>query len=227
MSTEPVSTKTKSKKRIANKKPENSQTSEDKNLVFCSLCAEHISNYIPEYFCGEKYNPACERCKANDSSWAPDDPFASFPSETLPSSLVSHFFLHHICISNFTFFILHLLLCIVNTSTSSNKWKIFLQHCFKYFYVILMFFLYCSLIPNPTLYICTIWFLFLILFFCIVIYLIISIFLYMVFKYFYSISFILYCFPPRHYLYFYFFLLSFFFYFSVRYIPTNPTYVLI
>ena len=94
VSTEPVSTKTKSKKRIANKKPENSQRSEDKNLVFCSLCAEHISNYIPEYFCGEKYNPACERCKANDSSWAPDDPFASFPSETLPSSLVSHFILH-------------------------------------------------------------------------------------------------------------------------------------
>ena len=61
--------------------------------IFCSICANPIDNYLPEYFCGEKFNPACQACKANDSSWCPDDPFSSFPSSSQPASLVSHWLL--------------------------------------------------------------------------------------------------------------------------------------
>ena len=46
---------------------------EDPSSTMCSICALKISNFIPEYFCGEKYNPTCESCKANDTSWNPDD----------------------------------------------------------------------------------------------------------------------------------------------------------
>ena len=60
------------------------------SITLCSICALEISNFIPEYFCGEKYNPTCEKCKADDSSWNPDDPFSSFPSPTQPSSMVTH-----------------------------------------------------------------------------------------------------------------------------------------
>ena len=56
----------------------------------CRICGLKILKYIPEYFLGEKFNPTCETCKACDSSWDPDDPFASFPSSTQPPSLVSH-----------------------------------------------------------------------------------------------------------------------------------------
>ena len=65
---------------------------EDTNENICNICAANIFNYLPEYFCGEPYNPTCEDCKANDSSWAPDDPFSSFPSPHPPPSLVSHWF---------------------------------------------------------------------------------------------------------------------------------------
>ena len=58
--------------------------------VFCSLYATSSSDYLPEYFCGDKFNPACQSCKANDSSWDPDDPFSAFPSPSQPTSLVSH-----------------------------------------------------------------------------------------------------------------------------------------
>ena len=61
----------------------------------CSICGIDIVDYIPEYFMGEKYNPACLRCKASDSSWNPDDPFSSFPSPSQPLSLVSHWLLLH------------------------------------------------------------------------------------------------------------------------------------
>ena len=61
--------------------------------TFCSICAEPVENYQPDYFCGEKYNPACHACKSNDSSWFPNDPFSSFPSDCQPSSLVSHWLL--------------------------------------------------------------------------------------------------------------------------------------
>ena len=39
--------------------------------TLCSLCGASIPDFVPEYFCGEKYNPACEKCKADDSSWNP------------------------------------------------------------------------------------------------------------------------------------------------------------
>ena len=64
---------------------------ENQNNIYCSICGLKISKYIPEYFLGEKFNPTCETCKACDSSyWDPDDPFASFPAFTQPTSLVSH-----------------------------------------------------------------------------------------------------------------------------------------
>ena len=61
-----------------------------KNQVFCSICSWAIDDYIPEYFCGEKFNPACETCKARDSSWASDDSFSSFLSNSQPVSMASH-----------------------------------------------------------------------------------------------------------------------------------------
>ena len=64
--------------------------------ILCSLCGASIPNFVPEYFCGEKYNPACQACKACDSLWSPDDPFSSFPSPSPPVSLVSHWLLPRI-----------------------------------------------------------------------------------------------------------------------------------
>ena len=82
----PVAYKVKSKKSA-----EVNEVTEDPNVNnICNICAAIIRNYCPEYFCGESYNPTCENCKANDNSWIPDDPFASFPSPHQPSSLVSH-----------------------------------------------------------------------------------------------------------------------------------------
>ena len=65
----------------------------DSDVPFCSICSMKINNYIPEYFYGERFNPACESCKESDSYWATDDPFSSFPSSSQPSSLVSHWLL--------------------------------------------------------------------------------------------------------------------------------------
>ena len=64
--------------------------SDHKTETLCSLCAISIPDYIPEYFCGEKFNPACQACKAYDSSWDPDDPFSAFPLPSPPASLVAH-----------------------------------------------------------------------------------------------------------------------------------------
>ena len=58
--------------------------------VQCSICSATIDGYIPIYFLGEKFNPACESCKANDSSWNSDDPFSSFAVSSQPVSMVSH-----------------------------------------------------------------------------------------------------------------------------------------
>ena len=41
----------------------------------------------------KKFNPPCGSCKANNSSWDPNDPFLSFPSLSQPISLVSHWIL--------------------------------------------------------------------------------------------------------------------------------------
>ena len=35
--------------------------------TLCSICASEIVNYVPKYFLGEIFNPACENC--DDTSW--------------------------------------------------------------------------------------------------------------------------------------------------------------
>ena len=86
----PTTTKKKPTKKNIDSKSDNCKNIEK---TFCSICSAEIRCYIPEYFVGEKFNPACERCKANDSSWDPNDPFLSFPSLSQPVSLVSHWLL--------------------------------------------------------------------------------------------------------------------------------------
>ena len=61
--------------------------------TYCSICAEPIYAYIPEYFCGEKVNASCDRCKRDANLLLDDhspDPFVSFPADGMPISLVSH-----------------------------------------------------------------------------------------------------------------------------------------
>ena len=36
------------------------------STTVCSICSLDIPEYVPEYFCGEKYNPTCESCKDKD-----------------------------------------------------------------------------------------------------------------------------------------------------------------
>ena len=60
--------------------------------TLCSICAAVIPHYIPDYFCGEAFNPACSKCKGNDSE---DDPFSSFPLSGTPISLAAHWFPSH------------------------------------------------------------------------------------------------------------------------------------
>ena len=57
--------------------------------VFCSICSDHIPKFIPEYFWGDKINPACQKCNID---YEPSDPYSSFPSSEMPISLVSHWF---------------------------------------------------------------------------------------------------------------------------------------
>ena len=59
--------------------------------VICSICAQNIPDYIPEYFCGEELHPACAQCKKN--TFSSSDPFSSFPTSAQPLSLVSHWLL--------------------------------------------------------------------------------------------------------------------------------------
>ena len=65
--------------------------------TLCSICAVRIDDYVPEYFLGERYNPACEKCKANDSFSNSDEKFYSLDSDPtcislnfIPPSMVSH-----------------------------------------------------------------------------------------------------------------------------------------
>ena len=67
--------------------------------IRCTICSALIDNFLPEYFCGEAVNPACCKCKNNDSL---TDPFSSFPIEGMPSTLISHW---------------------LPSSLSSEKWK--------------------------------------------------------------------------------------------------------
>ena len=39
--------------------------------TLCSICASPIPNYVPKYFHGEKFNPACNKC--DDTSWMSDN----------------------------------------------------------------------------------------------------------------------------------------------------------
>ena len=63
------------------------------NLAKCNICAADITDYLPEYFCGEAISPACNRCKkeANleDYEMTPD-PFESFLHAEMPFSMVSY-----------------------------------------------------------------------------------------------------------------------------------------
>ena len=58
----------------------------------CSLCAEEIMHYVPDYFLGEKINAACLKCKNDEEE---SNPLSSFPIDGLPSSLVLHWILPH------------------------------------------------------------------------------------------------------------------------------------
>ena len=53
--------------------------------VLCCICSAPIFDYVPDYFLGEKFNPACSKCKNE-----PPDPYSSFPVTGPPYSLVSH-----------------------------------------------------------------------------------------------------------------------------------------
>ena len=39
--------------------------------TLCSICASPILNYVPKYFHGEKFSPACNKC--DDTSWTSED----------------------------------------------------------------------------------------------------------------------------------------------------------
>ena len=67
----------------------------NQSSIFCSICSLDIPNYIPEYFCGEKYNPTCETCKDENYS---DDVFSSFSTPYQPLSLASHWLLPLKCL---------------------------------------------------------------------------------------------------------------------------------
>ena len=85
-----VNKRSKKKKKKSFEEPVETELALTNSEIFCSICAQPIPNFQPEYFCGERYNPVCKTCKTQDSSWSQDDPFSSFPSEYQPASLVSH-----------------------------------------------------------------------------------------------------------------------------------------
>ena len=53
------------------------------------ICALKLENYVPDYFCGEQINPACEACKFGTEGPS-NDPFSAFPTDGVPFSLLSH-----------------------------------------------------------------------------------------------------------------------------------------
>ena len=94
METDKKSKPVTSKKKLPKKNTSKSMASCEKSeKTCCSICNFEIPHYIPEYFMGEKYNPACHSCKSNDSSWDPGDPFSSFPSPSQPVYIASHWIL--------------------------------------------------------------------------------------------------------------------------------------
>ena len=63
----------------------------DSSTVACSLCSRAMINYSPQYFSGYKLHPACVICLKRDSLIDEEpDPFSSFPSSSIPSSLLTH-----------------------------------------------------------------------------------------------------------------------------------------
>ena len=56
----------------------------------CSICAKPIPHFKPDYFMGEKINPACYDCNMRADVNYGKDPFSSFPDNGVPYSLVSH-----------------------------------------------------------------------------------------------------------------------------------------
>ena len=63
-----------------------SKGSMNSDEVTCSICAAVIDDYVPRYFLGNKFNPACDNCHGKDI----DDPFSSFSEIGMPSSMVSY-----------------------------------------------------------------------------------------------------------------------------------------
>ena len=55
--------------------------------TMCTICSNIIDRYVPNYFLGEKVNPACAKCRGDDDLL---DPFSSFAIDGIPTSLVSH-----------------------------------------------------------------------------------------------------------------------------------------
>ena len=49
--------------------------------TLCSICAVSIVNYVPKYFLGEKFNPACDDCQDKDISWTSDENQADTSTE--------------------------------------------------------------------------------------------------------------------------------------------------
>ena len=57
---------------------ESSTSTSDETL--CSICATPIPNFVPKFFDGEQFNPACDNC--DDSSWLSDS--SSDASQAVP-----------------------------------------------------------------------------------------------------------------------------------------------
>jgi len=82
----------------------------EEDSVICSLCGNVIVNYIPDYFCGLKINPACQQCYNSDSK---GDPFEAFSGKSMPTSMISHWIPPNIgtgtpnSLSNFPSFVSH------------------------------------------------------------------------------------------------------------------------
>ena len=49
--------------------PDNSSSS---SSILCSICAIPIVNYVPKYFLGEKFNPACDKCDVDADEFNED-----------------------------------------------------------------------------------------------------------------------------------------------------------
>ena len=56
---------------ISPRKPAPKSPIETPEETLCSICAFPIANYVPKYFLGERFNPACDNC--DDNSWKSDD----------------------------------------------------------------------------------------------------------------------------------------------------------